>query len=265
MSEASLTLSALSAVLAGAVYAYVGLRISRRRVSGEARTAQVLFCFFWFALAGSSLLRAFQLALYMNGHLAIWLYSGLGQVAVLAIVVALVGLLYYLLYLYTGTNRIAIPLIVYGLVLYATFQALIAWYGPPPALGDDGWAIQRLPEVKLQPAAGLLFVAFFLGPQLAAAVAYALLYRKAREPTQRYRIAMVSGGFFVWFGSTFVATGLGLQGRLWQVFSLMLSLAAAMVILLAYLPPPGWRRRWGLRSIDEEARGPVAPMAGAGP
>lgn len=265
MSSSSLTLSAISSLLAGLVYAYIGLRISRRKVSTEAKAAQWLFCFWWFALAGSSILGAFQLALYLNGSLPVWLYMSFSQVAILFLVAAVSGLLYYLLYLYTGTNRIAGPLAIYAVALFVVFQALIAWFGPPSALGDDGWMIQRVPVVTLSPAAGLLFVALFLGPQLGAAVAYALLYRRAKEPTQRYRIGMVSGSIFVWFGSSFLAAGTGVQGRAWQVGSLLLSLAAAIVILLAYLPPMAWRRRWGLRSIDEETETSRVPMGGVGP
>jgi hypothetical protein len=246
-----LLVSALASVLSGAVYAYIGLRLSRRRVSPEARAAQWLFCLWWYALAATSLVGALELALYVAGHLPIWLYQTLGQLAVLLLVAALSGLLYYLVYLYTGSNRIAPPLLAYALALYLLFQALLAWYGPPPALGDDGWTLLRLPKVELPAAAGLAFVALFLGPQVAAAAAYALLYRKAQERTQRYRISLVAGSIFIWFGSGILAAGANIQGRTWQIASLLLALAAGIAILLAYLPPRAWKLRWGLRSIDD--------------
>ncbi|MEA3204153.1 MAG: hypothetical protein QOI63_1833, partial [Thermoplasmata archaeon] len=133
----SLLVSALASLLSGAVYAYIGLRLSRRRVSADAKPAQWLFCLWWYGLAGTSALTAFEMALYVAGHLPVWLYGALGQVAVLLLVAALAGLLYYLVYLYTGSNRIALPLAAYAIALYVLFQVLIAWYGPAPALADD--------------------------------------------------------------------------------------------------------------------------------
>jgi hypothetical protein len=236
------------------VYAYIGTRLSRRRVSPGAQPAQWLFCLWWYALAATSGLSALEMGLYVAGRLPVWLYVTFSQLAVLQLVAALSGLLYYLLYLYTGTNRIAVPLMAYALALYLLFQALIAWYGPPPALGDDGWTLLRVPKVELPASAGLAFVALFLGPQMAAAAAYALLYRKAQDRTQRYRIALVAGSIFIWFGSGVLAAGANIQGRAWQVASLLLALTAGLSILLAYLPPRAWRVRWGLRSIDDPGR-----------
>ncbi|MEA3203857.1 MAG: hypothetical protein QOI63_1537, partial [Thermoplasmata archaeon] len=97
----------------------------------------------------------------------------------------------------------------------------------------------------------LAFVALFVGPQMGAAAAYALLYRKAEDRTQRYRIALVAGSIVVWFGSSALAAGANIRGLTWQVASLLLALAAGFAILLAYLPPAAWKRRWGLRSIDD--------------
>ncbi|MEA3143229.1 MAG: hypothetical protein QOG31_553 [Thermoplasmata archaeon] len=247
----SLLISALASLLSGAVYAYIGLRLSRRRVSAEAKPAQRLFSIWWFALAATTALTAVDVALYLTGNLPVWLYMTLSQLAVLLLVVALTGLLYYLVYLYTGSNRIVVPLVAYAVALFVLFQALLAWYGPPPALGDDGWTIQRVPKVELPPVAGLAFVVLFLGPQMAAAAAYALLYRKAQDRTQRYRIALVAGSIFIWFGSGILAAGANIQGRAWQVASLLLAITAGLAILLAYLPPRAWKARWGLRSIDD--------------
>jgi hypothetical protein len=249
----TLILSAVLSALTGVLYAYVGVRLGRRKVSPDARPAQWLFVLWWYALAVVTFLSSVDIVLYLSGNLPIWAYQTVVQVAILLLMAGLGGLMYYLVYLYTGNNRFWALLLVYYILFFIVFEALLAWYGTPRSISDDGWRLVSLPKPETQTAVSLAFGLLLIGPQMGAAVAYALLYRRAVDATQRYRIALVAGSIFIWFGSGMVATAGNIQTHLWwQVSSQVLAALAAIVILIAYLPPRPWRTRWGLRSIDQE-------------
>ena len=213
-----------------------------------------MFVLWWHALAGSSALGALSLTLYMAGALPIWLHQSISQLSLLLIVAALLGLLYYLIYLYTGSHGALKPLLVGYLLFYVSIIGLVQWIGAPDSLTDNGWSIMAEPESELPTAVSWLFLVFLVGPQIIASIAYLRLYGKATDVTQRYRIALVSGAIIAWFGSSLVASAAELGTSLvWQVISRLLGLAAAFVILSAYLPPAWVQRRLHVRSIIEEA------------
>jgi hypothetical protein len=239
-------------VTSGILYAYMGTRLGQRRVSAQARPAQLSFALWWFALALTSFLSAAEMVLYMAGSLSVAIYEALTQALLLAIMGGLAGLLYYLVYLYTGARRSWIPLAIYYVALFVLLEWLILSLGRPVTITDDGWALKTLPQPTTNAAFAIIFLVLFIGPQLAAAMAYALLYRRATDNTQRYRIGLVSGSIIVWFGSSFFTAATGTQGKTLEIFSQVLSLLAAMTILLAYQPIPAWKKRWGLRSIADE-------------
>ena len=141
------------------------------------------------------------------------------------------------------------------LLLAVAFVALIQWIGPPGALTDDGWRLRTDQELDLGRGASLAFILVLLGPQMVAAVAYARLFTKVHDRTQRYRIAMLTGSILVWFGTS-AAVGATSDPQevnvAWQVMSRLLSIAAALAILAAYRPPRWVQRRYAIRSLDNE-------------
>ncbi|MEA3189977.1 MAG: hypothetical protein QOD77_559 [Thermoplasmata archaeon] len=253
--------------LTGLLYAYVGWRLQARRVSEDAKVAHGMFVLWWYALAATSALTVATNVLHMTGRLEIWLYQAITQVALLVLLSGLLGLLYYLIYLYTGNKRYLASLVVLYIVMYGWVVALLYQIGPPTQLADNGWTITRLPKVDYNPAVALAFVVLLIGPQVAAALAYAGLYRKAQDNTQRYRIAMVAGSIVVWFGASLVASALqastgAASSEAWQYVSRMLTVLGGLAILMAYRPPRAWQKRWGLRSIEAERPGGRDTVAG---
>ena len=263
MSTTTLALSAAGSFLTAMLYLYIGHVLRGRQVSSDARLANGMFVLWWQALGALGLLGVGILVLYMADSLPLWLYRSYVTLVLLGLFVALWGLQFYLVYLYTGSRRSFVPLgVFYGLLFIGTL-ALIEYMGSPEGLTDNGWAIEVDPEPpELGLAFGLGFTLLIIGPQLVAAIAYARLFSKTRDRTQRYRIALITGSIIVWFGSSLVATGAQASDDLtYQLFSRIISIAGALVILMAYKPPQWIRAKYGIRSIrdDEEAR--PTPMA----
>lgn len=254
----TLLVSAAASVVAAGLYLYLARVLHRRQVSPQSRLAKNLFALFWFLLGALSLLGVLQIALYRAGQLPIWLYSTLGQLGLMVLFGALWALQAYLTYLYSGSKRWLVPLGAFYLALYVCFVGLIQLIGPPDSLIDDGWRLQTEPEVHFARGITVAFILLLLGPQLAGAIAYARLYRKVTDPTQRYRIAMLTGSILVWFGTSAVVGAASDpdsagDNLAWQVVSRLLSIAAPLVILAAYRPPAWIRRRYGIRSLDHES------------
>ncbi|HJQ93177.1 MAG TPA: hypothetical protein VJ874_02705 [Candidatus Thermoplasmatota archaeon] len=261
MSGSTLALSAAGSLLTSALYLYIGHVLRRRSVSQEARLANRMFVLWWQALGSLGLAGVGILLLHMAGGLEVWIYQTFLTIGLLGLFLALWGLQFYLVYLYTGSKRSFLPLgVFYGLLFVAT-MALMEFIGPPERLVDNGWSLQREPDVDLGPAFGLAFSLLIIGPQLVAAIAYARLFAKTRDRTQRYRIALVTGSIIVWFGSGLVATGAQVSDDLaYQLFSRLIGVAGALVILMAYKPPHWIRAKWGIHSIteDDQARSVLA-------
>jgi hypothetical protein len=262
MSTATLAASATGSFLTAILYLYIGHVLRRRSVSPEARLANGMFVLWWQALGGLGLASVAILMLYMAGGLELWIYRTYIIVVLLGLFVALWGLQFYLMYLYTGSKRSFLPLgIFYGLLFVAT-MALIEFVGQPERIVDNGWALETEPEVDLGPAFGLVFSLLIIGPQLVAAIAYARLFSKTDDRTQRYRIALITGSIIVWFGSGLVATGAQVSDELsYQLASRLIGIAGALVILMAYRPPRWIRSKYGIRSIDEDGPLPSAVAA----
>lgn len=253
MSSMTLALSAAGSFLTAVLYLYIGHVLRGRAVSADARLANGMFVLWWQALGALGMLGVGILLLYMADALPLWLYRSFVTLALLGLFVALWGLQFYLVYLYTGSRRSFVPLgVFYGLLFVGTL-ALVEYIGSPERIVDNGWALETEPEVELGVAFGLGFSLLIIGPQLAAAIAYARLFSKTRDRTQRYRIALVTGSIIVWFGSGIVATGAQVSDDLsYQLFSRLIGIAGALVILMAYKPPHWIRTRYGIRSISED-------------
>jgi MFS family permease len=164
-------------------------------------------------------------------------------------------------YLYTGSKRSFAPLGVFYAILFMATIALIEKVGSPERIVDNGWSIRTEPQVEFGLAFNLGFTLLIIGPQMLAAIAYARLYRKTDDRTQKYRIAMVTGSILLWFGSSVVAAALELsQDVAWQLASRLIGIVGALGILVAYKPPRWLRDKYGIRSIKDEAPATVAEV-----
>lgn len=251
MTTTTLTLAALGSLATALLYLYVGQVLRHRKVSEPARLANNMFVLWWQALGGIGLLGVGMQLLYMAGRLEIWMYQAYVTFALLVIFLALWGLQFYLVFLYTGSRRSFLMLgAFYGLMFVATL-ALIEYVGPPERITDNGWQLRTEPRADFGLAFSLGFAILLVGPALATAIAYARLYRKTDDRTQKYRIAMVTGAIIVWFGSSLVGSAAQLTTSLWwQLFSRIVGVAGAIVILMAYKPPRAVRERYGIEGIE---------------
>lgn len=258
MSHATLAISALGSLVTAFLYMYVGQVLSRRTVSDHARLAQGMFVLFWQSLGGIYLLGVAVMAVYVLGRLEIWMFQAYVTFVLLVIFAALWGLQFYLVYLYTGSRRSFGPLGAFYAVLFLVTLALIEYIGAPERITDNGWTLETEPDVEFGNAFNLAFTLLLVGPQIVAAIAYARLYRKTSDRTQRYRIAMVTGAILVWFGSSILASAADLGESLsWQLTSRLIAVGGALTILAAYKPPHWVRIKYGIHGIDANGGKPL--------
>lgn len=278
MSQTTLAIATLGSILTSLLYVYIGRVIRLRKVSPDARLANGMFVLWWHSLGALGFLGALTMMLYMAGTLddRIWLFQAYTTVVILILFLALWGLQFYLLYLYTGSRRWFMPLAVFYSVLFLLTEGLIEYIGSPDRVVDNGW---QLKTEYLDPATGeygavefgmafnLIFSALIIGPALLTAIAYARLYRKTDDRTQRYRIALVTGAIIVWFGSSVIGTALEVTGALaWQLFTRVIGILGAIVILMAYKPPRWVRERYRVDGVENETgQQPLSIINGASP
>jgi len=249
MSSTTLLAAAGFSLVSAAVYVFLGVRLGLREVSPEGALPARMFAAWWLGLGSSTVMTGIMTLAGGLGFVNVDLFLVLTYLNVGLICVALCGLLYYLLYLYTGLRNILAPLAVFYLA-YFVLLLLFLQYSHASGVDLKDWQVAL--HYDRQP--GGVFLALVIGllllPQLLGGLAYLTLYFKARGPTQRYRIALVSLAILVWFGSPLLGLGAGVSNNVsWQLLTRFVSLAAAITILLAYYPP-GWvQRKWGIVSI----------------
>lgn len=253
--------SALFALVTSAIYVFVGYRLTRRALPRAGRMAAAGFVAFWYGIAISGLLggTGLQALLAAFDVLTLGVVLVLTQVSLLAISIALWGLLYYLVYLYTGWHRAWMAIAAFYVAFYAFLQYFI-WDAGPTGLRTGRWSVAVEYEKDIENATlsdPYLFalIVGLLVPQILASLAYLTLVFGVKNPTQRYRILLVSVSILVWFGSPFLALGAGIsEGDGYQIVSRLIGLGAAIVIFFAYHPPGFIRRRYGVMSLSDEAK-----------
>lgn len=230
--------AALALALA-ALYAYVA-RVVRDRptTSRDADRAKGAFVTWWVCLAGLTLVGGVRSALGGLDVLHVGVHAALSYLTLPLLVAALWGLVDYLLYIYTGSARWRGVTMAAHAALGVFFLGLVAWMGPRGVTASD-WSVTMEHARPLQGALLGVALALILLPTLLAAGAYLTLAFRVRDRTARYRIAMVSGAFLLWFGSAAVASALG-GARWWYWWPLAargVALFATLLILAAYRPP----------------------------
>ena len=252
----TLAISTALAFLSAVLYLYIGSVLRQRQVSSEARLARDLFAAWWFILGITGLIGTTQLILYMGGRLTVWMFLTVTQLSLFLIFVALWCLQCYLVYLYRGSRRAFLPLAGFYLALFVFCVGLVQWLAtahPYNGITDNGWSLVAEPRFELSRGVGLIAILLLVGPQMIAAISYALLYRKTNDRTQRYRIALLTGAILGWFGSSLVAGAADAsEGQTWQLASRLIGLLAGAIILAAYKPPQWIRDRFGIRGLNEE-------------
>ncbi len=248
--------------IVGVLYVYVGLQVAKRSVPREAQLAQRMFLVWWYALGSVSLIGALNIILYRLEALNPAYFIIVSQINLLAIVVALLGLLYYMVYIYTGSGRWFKPLVAFYVLFYLSLLGLVAaLWNPPTDFTDNGWNIVSLPESdrELSPIAGFAFVVLLIGPQMAAAIGFLRLGPKLEDVTQRYRVRLVGTAILVWFGLSLIASIAGLIADVdlttadgWQYTQRAIGFGAVLAILAAYKPPKWVQHKFHVEPVTAE-------------
>ena len=251
----TLLFSTLFALVSAGVYCYVAWRLSKRVVSSaEARKAWQSFTIWWYGLAVTTLTGAFLNMLGVFGLTSLPLFVTATYLNMLAICIALWGLLYYLIYLFTGNSRSRVPLAIFYIIYYFMLVYYIMT-SIPDSVEVSRW---RTTITYRAPVTGPFFViilVFLLLPQILGGFAYFMLYFRVKEVTQKYRILLVSWSIIIWFVSPFAALAGGLaQQDWWQFASRLIGLAAAFTILMAYFPPHWLKQRYSILSLSDESQ-----------
>jgi hypothetical protein len=258
----TLLVSAAFSLIASVIYAYVGYRLTRRSLPEGTRLAAYAFVAFWYGIAVSTLTgpTGLQALLAAFGQVSLPAVLLMTQVGLVAISVGLWGLLYYLVYLYTGWHGVWKGLAAFYIAFYAFLQYFIVDAGPV-GLHTDRWSVVvdyrkdlSGPDAWMQPYVLALIIGLLV-PQIVAALAYLTLAFRVHDPTQRYRVLLVSISILVWFATPFFALGADVAKQdTYQVVSRLIGLAAAITIYMAYQPPRWIRRRYGILALSDESK-----------
>jgi len=253
--QSTLLFSAFFAMTAAGIYGYVGWRLSKRVISSaEARLAWWSFTVWWYGLAVTTLIGGFQNLFGVVGLTSLPLFVTATYINMLAICIALWGLLYYLIYLFTGNSRSRVPLAIF----YITYYFMLVYYITTSIPSDVSVSRWNTTLTYRAPLTGPFFgvvVVLLLLPQIIGGLAYFTLYFRVPEVTQKYRVLLVSWSIIIWFLSPLIALAGGIgQQDWWQLASRFIGLAAALTILMAYLPPRWLKQRYGIISLSDESQ-----------
>jgi hypothetical protein len=168
------------------------------------------------------------------------------------ICLALLGLFYYLIFLFTGNSRWLKPLAI----LYTIYYILLVYIvtaSNPVSVKLEPWNTTLSYEIPLMGPFVVLLVVLLYVSQIIGGFAYFTLYFRMSDPTQKYRILLVSWSIIIWFLSPFIAVAGGLTEQdWWQLVSRLIGLAAALTIIMAYLPPRWLKERYRIVSLRDE-------------
>lgn len=251
--QTTLILSTLFALVSAGIYMYVGWRLSRRLVATlQARVAWLSFTVWWYGLAASSLIAGLLNLLGALGQTNLPLFVTANYVNLLVSCLALLALFYYLTFLFTGNSRWLGPLAV----LYSGAYILLVYFvtaSEPLGVTLERWSTTLAYRTPLTTPFIIMLIVFLFASQLMGGFAYFTLYFRVPESTQKYRILLVSWGIISWFLTPFIGIAAGLTEQdWWQVLSRLIGLAAALTVLLAYLPPRWVQQRYGVLSLLDE-------------
>lgn len=252
MVESTLALAGALTMAVALVYGYVGLRMSRHTErAGANGVAMRFFALWWLTTAANQLLGS---ALYLAaafGHTDVSIQLTYLFVQRLLLAVSLVGLMYYLLFLQTGRSYLPPLAVVYGLFFAAQLYSLSA----RTAIGVEsyGWrtdVVWATPEPVLLRLSLLLIVI----PPIVGALMMLRIYRRVQTPTRRFRVAMIGGGFVIWWIIAIIAGQASMLSVSWfQALNRIVGIAIAVGILLAYEPMMWMQRRYRLEPFQVQA------------
>ena len=243
MVATTLLLAAVSTVLVAATYAYVGVSLARHARPVERRPL-LFFAIWWLATA---LNQAGGGALYLLaafGFTDVALQTAYVLTQRLLLSASLVALLHYLLTLHTGRGHLVPLVLTYS--AWWVWQVYLVMARQPSGVQVFAYRTELLYALPVPPGSQLLALLIFLPPVIAA-LGLLRLYRRVEGRARRFRIAMLAGGFTVWWTVAVLAGQPALYDVAWfQLLNRVVVIGVAIGILLAYRPMPWMQRRYAL-------------------
>lgn len=238
----TLLLDALLAAGGSMIYGWIGERLLTRRVSPGIQRASTMFAVWWFGVAGATLAVALSQALGAFGVLDLGLHIALAQLALLALVAGLWGLLYYLVFLFTGSRRAFAPLGVFYGALYVGILWLLVASGPVGVVAGR-WRVAISYASPIEGPVAAAFAGALLLPVTLAAMAYFSLFFRLTDPEPRYRVAVVGLGVVTWLVALYLTREAALAGfDAGLLAGRAVGLLAAAAVFFGYSPPAPVRR-----------------------
>jgi hypothetical protein len=249
-----LAVDLMANLLAAAIYRAVARLLADRPVEAPAVRARQAFAAWWTVLAALSLFGAGADLVTMGDAWNVPLLVAFTQVVLLVVLAALAALLYYLLYLYTGWAHAWKWIGAAYVAFWAALVYLVAAFEPDGLQpGPINPQLHFVHDPEGSAAAAVLGLLLLL-PIIVGAFGYFTLFFRAREPTQRYRIAVVSLSIVLWFSFSLVGNIAGVSQSLeWLLLSRLVSLGAAACVYGAYRPPAWVQRRLGVQGLPAKA------------
>jgi len=261
LTSGTLVAGAAYATAAALVYGFVAHRMARRNATNpEVRFAASLYALWWAGVGATSVVVAASNALGAAGVRSLIPYIALDYLGLLAVCVAVWGLLYYVAYLLWGNgNRILTVLtLFYGAnVLIILVQLTLA---RPMDVHVSRWRADLVYDQSTAPAVVLALGTLVLLPIMIATVAYFSVYFQAVDASARYRVAAVTTSILVWLEGLFLGHIPSLADHDgWQIAGHLATFASALIVLAAYHPPA-----WLARQLAADVRGTRLPQASDG-
>jgi len=233
----SVALLLVSLVVAG-VFFVIGNRLARRPVSPASRLASYQFSLWWIGIGCSVAINALLLALALAHALPFPLAAAIYFMSLIVDCVLLWALVSALTYVYTGSYH----LLELGAFYSAFYSVLLYW-----AISQDPHGVvltAGVPALSFgaspNPAVSGVVVLGLLAPGLVASIAYLSLLRETRDPSIRYRIALVGSSILLWFAlEIFIPS----TTASWMLVRSALEVLPAVLSLIALIPPEWVRRR----------------------
>jgi hypothetical protein len=264
VTQVTLLAGAGYAAAAALVYGFIAHRVANREASApDVRLAAGLYSAWWAGVAATSVLVAANNVLGALGARGLPLYVALNYLQLLAVCLAVWGLLYYVVYLLWGNGgrTLTILSLFYGAnVLIVLVHLTLA---QPTGIDVGRWRTDLTYAANGSPATTVALGMLVLLPILLAVLGYFTVFFRAVDPTARYRVVAVTLSILVWLEGLLLAHVPSLaDSDAWQMAGHLATFASSLIVLAAYHPPAWIARHAGLASA---ARPAPVPAEDSGP
>ncbi|PKK86206.1 MAG: hypothetical protein CVT48_02180 [Thermoplasmata archaeon HGW-Thermoplasmata-1] len=240
-------------VLTAALFFVIGGMLLKRKAKSRYARPTIFFALWWVIVGitkGKTILDSILVEYEYYG-----LHIGLFYLNAVLVFAGFFFLLYYTLVLFTGNEKITIPFGVFFLALLVLLLAFVAASGPVVITEAGGDLAPGTIDCEIPNWVTTLLLLGMLLPQIGVCVAlYVLFFKLKGQPTQRYRVFLISTSLFLWFGSgllvSFAESARGSDA--WLIIKELISLFAGMLIYFAYNPPAFIKKKHNIIGLADE-------------